>query len=62
MMAELFPEQRQLGPETLYRVNRARLALRLGVLPSAIDEAPAGDIEDLIATIAADEKIAKVKR
>lgn len=50
-----------LGPDEIARINRVRLAREFHKLPHEIDGAPSQDIEDLIAVITVDDKLAAEK-
>lgn len=56
-MNAMFPKQVLLEKHEMYRINRARLALRLHKMPKEIDAAPTGDILDLIAVMNMDQTI-----
>lgn len=55
-MARKFPKQVVLDADEVTRLNRIRVAKWLGVTPSAVDEMPAEDVEDIFQVMWADNE------
>lgn len=51
------PDQVTLFADEAYRINRARLAIKLHKLPGELDEMPLIDMADLVEVMKADEKL-----
>lgn len=55
------PGQVMLYQDEAYRINRARLAIKLHKLPGELDEMPLTDMADLVEVMKADEKLDALK-
>ena len=55
-MKRLFPKQVFLDPEEVARIIRVRIAKWLHITPGAVDAMPAGDVEDVMQIMWADEQ------
>lgn len=55
-MSRLFPKQVMFDLEEIYRINRVRIAKWLHITPGMVDAMPAGDVEDVMQIMWADEQ------
>lgn len=55
------PNQAQLGEDEAYRINRARLAVKLHKLPEELDAMPLTDYADLVEVMRMDDKLAEME-
>jgi hypothetical protein len=55
------PEQVTLDADEAYRINRARLAIKLHKLPHELDAMPLLDMADLVEVMKADDKLAELE-
>lgn len=55
-MGRKFPKQVLFDADEVYRINRVRMAKWLGVTPGQVDSMPAGDVEDVMQIMWADEQ------
>jgi len=56
MMYRSFPKQVTLDADEVERITRIRLAQWLHVTPGQVDQMPAGDVEDVLQIMWADEQ------
>jgi hypothetical protein len=54
------PNQTQLSTDEAYRINRARLAVKLHKLPGELDEMPLKDFADLVEVMRMDDTLAEM--
>jgi hypothetical protein len=57
-MATKFPEQVQLEPDEVFRINRIRIAEKFHKWPHEVDCLSAAEVEDILELMWADDKLA----